>query len=316
MKGYLSILIVLSIAGCTYLQPSNLGAVDACKLSSVDDTTFCKSINTADSIWINPLNKIVNSRILERDSLLYVYFKYHQNVSGHEVTGCWMPFDRHSETGYIVLNFCDTSSKKSFQYTSTEAYTNFNLYQVVFSEDFKGHHDGDVYSFEYVSPCYNDSWQKYNSIGYYSPFQFFDVDFDGKQELLISDWGQCQGGNHYEVYKLDREGLKLMNDLPFNAIDNCTIINSENQTISLYQFDGISDCCKAVFSKHSDHIKKIIPIGLSNGWTTGGNILKEYYKQNKMNFKLDSLYQYFNQDSIYIYATINGRLTFVEKQSL
>lgn len=42
MKGYLSILIVLSIAGCTYLQPSNLGAVDACKLSSVDDTTFCK----------------------------------------------------------------------------------------------------------------------------------------------------------------------------------------------------------------------------------------------------------------------------------
>ena len=94
MKGYLSILIVLSIAGCTYLQPSNLGAVDACKLSSVDDTTFCKSINTADSIWINPLNKIVNSRILERDSLLYVYFKYHQNVSGHEVTGCWMPFDR------------------------------------------------------------------------------------------------------------------------------------------------------------------------------------------------------------------------------
>lgn len=159
MKGYLSILIVLSIAGCTYLQPSNLGAVDACKLSSVDDTTFCKSINTADSIWINPLNKIVNSRILERDSLLYVYFKYHQNVSGHEVTGCWMPFDRHSETGYIVLNFCDTSSKKSFQYTSTEAYTNFNLYQVVFSEDFKGHHDGDVYYFEYVSPCYNDSWQ-------------------------------------------------------------------------------------------------------------------------------------------------------------
>lgn len=245
-----------------------------------------------------------------------MYFKYHQNVSGHEVTGCWMPFDRHSETGYIVLNFCDTSSKKSFQYTSTEAYTNFNLYQVVFSEDFKGHHDGDVYYFEYVSPCYNDSWQKYNSIGYYSPFQFFDVDFDGKQELLISDWGQYQSGNHYEVYKLDRDGLKLMNDLPFNAIDNCTIINSENQTISLYQFDGISDCCKAVFSKHSDHIKKIIPIGLSNGWTTGGNILKEYYKQNKMNFKLDSLYQYFNQDSIYIYATINGCLTFVEKQSL
>ena len=216
----------------------------------------------------------------------------------------------------MIGNFCDTSSKKSFQYTSTEAYTNFNLYQVVFSEDFKGHHDGDVYYFEYVSPCYNDSWQKYNSIGYYSPFQFFDVDFDGKQELLISDWGQYQSGNHYEVYKLDRDGLKLMNDLPFNAIDNCTIINSENQTISLYQFDGISDCCKAVFSKHSDHIKKIIPIGLSNGWTTGGNILKEYYKQNKMNFKLDSLYQYFNQDSIYIYATINGCLTFVEKQSL
>ena len=72
MKGYLSILIVLSIAGCTYLQPSNLGAVDACKLSSVDDTTFCKSINTADSIWINPLNKIVNSRIFERDLPLQV----------------------------------------------------------------------------------------------------------------------------------------------------------------------------------------------------------------------------------------------------
>ena len=52
---------------------------------------------------------------------------------------------------------------------------------------------------------------------------------------------------------------------------------------------------------------------LSNGWITGGNILKEYYKQNK--WILNSIR--FTNISIKInYATINGRLTFVEKQSL
>lgn len=281
--------------------------------STIIDTTFFKSTDLADSCWIVQLRKIMFPDVLKKDSLINVYFKYRQIINGYEVTGRWMPLESDCETGHLVMNFRNTISGQSFQYIPVEIYTNFNICQVIYSENFKGHRDQDVYYFEYISPDYKDSW-KDSPIGYYSPFQFYDVDFDGEQELLISDWGQYQSGNHYDVYKIQNNGLQLIYYFPLNAIDNNTIFNPENRQISLCQFDGVADYCKVVFSKQPANIKKIIPRGLLNEGTTGGRILKEYYMQNKTNFKLDSLYQYFDQDSIFIYATINERLTLVEKQ--
>ncbi len=73
-----------------------------------------------DSTWINALNKIEFP--VQQDSLLNVYFKYNQIINGYEVTGRWMPFDPHSETGYLIMNFRDTINGNSFQYVNTEKY--------------------------------------------------------------------------------------------------------------------------------------------------------------------------------------------------
>ena len=73
-----------------------------------------------DSTWINALNKIEFP--VQQDSLLNVYCKYNQIINGYEVTGRWMPFDPHSETGYLIMNFRDTINGNSFQYVNTEKY--------------------------------------------------------------------------------------------------------------------------------------------------------------------------------------------------
>ena len=73
-----------------------------------------------DSAWINALNEIEFP--VQQDGLLNVYFKYNHIINGYEVTGRWMPFEPHSETGYLIMNFRDTINGNSFQYVNTEKY--------------------------------------------------------------------------------------------------------------------------------------------------------------------------------------------------
>lgn len=106
-----------------------------------------------------------------------------------------------------------------------------------------------------------------------------------------------------------------MGYVPFNTLNNDVTFDKYNKKIRLHCFDGVFDDSSIVFSKNPTTIRdKHIPQGLSEGWTTGGQILLNYYKQDKTDFRLDSIYQYFNQDSVLIYATVNGKLKLVKKQ--
>ena len=110
-----------------------------------------------------------------------------------------MPFDPHSETGYVVMNFRNSKNGTSFQYVNFEKYNNSNTDEVTFSDNFKGHRNGDVYYFDYPAPETELRGGLYQ-LGYVTPFQLLDVDFDGVRELLVSDWAQTKGGNHYAVF--------------------------------------------------------------------------------------------------------------------
>lgn len=254
-----------------------------------------------DSTWINALNKIEFP--VQQDSLLNVYFKYNQIINGYEVTGRWMPFEPQSETGYLIMNFRDTINGNSFQYVNTEKYNSYDIDNITFSKDFEGYRNGDVYYFDYSFPDANDSNEDFNNspIGYRTPFQFLDVNFDGEKELLINDWGRYQGGNHYAVYQITTDGLLLMDYPPFNRINNSTEFNAETKQIRLQEFDGVFDYSVVVFSNSATRItNRAIPTRLTN--TTSGYILEEYYQQKQTDFRLDSIYQYVNQDSVYVYG--------------
>lgn len=254
-----------------------------------------------DSTWINALNEI--GFPVQQDSLLNVYFKYNQIINGYEVTGRWMPFEPQSETGYLIMNFRNTINGNSFQYVNTEKYNSYDIDNITFSKDFEGYRNGDVYYFDYSFPDANDSNEDFNNspIGYRTPFQFLDVNFDGEKELLINDWGRYQGGNHYAVYQITTDGLLLMDYPPFNRINNSTEFNAETKQIRLQEFDGVFDYSVVVFSNSATRItNRAIPTRLTN--TTSGYILEEYYQQKQTDFRLDSIYQYVNQDSVYVYG--------------
>lgn len=264
-----------------------------------------------DSAWINALNEIEFP--VQQDGLLNVYFKYNQIINGYEVTGRWMPFDPHSETGYLIMNFRDTINGNSFQYVNTEKYNSYDTDNITFSKDFEGYRNGDVYYFDYSFPDANDSNEDFNNspIGYRTPFQFLDVNFDGEKELLINDWGRYQGGNHYAVYQITTDGLLLMDYPPFNRINNSTEFNAETKQIRLQEFEGVFDYSVVVFSDCATRItNRAIPTRLTN--TTSGYILEEYYQQEQTDFRLDSIYQYGNQDSVYVYGIVGNRLALID----
>lgn len=252
----------------------------------------------------------------KQDSLINVYFKYNQIVNGYEVTARWTPFEPHSETGSVIMNFRHTTSGQSFQYIEN-IYRNFDMDEIIFSKEFKGYQNGDVYCLDYII---NDNPDEYkdSSLYYYAPFQFYDVDFDGEQELLINDCDQIKGVNTYRAYKIGENDIELMDYVPFNVLDNEVTFDKPNKKIRLHCFDGAFDSSSIVFSKYPTVISnKEIPQGLSQGWTTSGQILEEYYNQNKTDFRLDSIYQnlhYTERDSVFIYAMTNSGLTLVAKR--
>jgi hypothetical protein len=208
------------------------------------DTTFQKSNNPADSVWIRRLNTIKLPKSIQQDNLINVYFKYNQIINGYEVTARWLPFHPKCETGYLIMDFrYNEEWRDSFKYVETEKYNNYNTDKVTFSKGFQGYQNGDVYYFDYISPETCNPYPEYNNnspIGYNTPFQFTDVDFDGKEELLINDWYQGQGGNGYYVYKIKGNSIQLIDYPPFNSIDNLTKFDYENKTITLQDKEEIS----------------------------------------------------------------------------
>lgn len=95
-----------------------------------------------DTNWIDRLDQIPLPDSIQTDDFINVYFKYNKLICGYEVTARWMPFDPHSETGYVVMNFRNSKNGTSFQYVNFEKYNNSSTDEVTFSENFKGHRNG------------------------------------------------------------------------------------------------------------------------------------------------------------------------------
>ena len=292
MKHCIHILVVLIMFGCGNRQT-------ATRTKQIKtDTTFYKSNHPLDSAWINALNKINLPKSIKQDCLINVYFKYNQIVNGYEITGRWMPFEPTGcETGYLIMNFRDTTNGNSFQYINTKKYNSYDTDNITFSKELKGYHNGDIYHFDYLD-TQNAQFED-SPISYYAPFQFYDVDFDGEKELLINDWSKGKQGNTYTPFDIQNNALKRIESIPLENIDNTMKFDRKKKQIVYYNYDGCCYGCVAFFSKHSVTITDTTIPSTLQGYA-GEWILDKYYKQTNSDFRLDSIYQSFN-DTLGIY---------------
>lgn len=259
--------------------------------------------SASDSVWIRALHRIPLPEEIEQRVRINVYLKYKTPINGYVVTARWMPFDATCETGYIVLNFRHKKTGRTFHYINTEKYNNYNTDQISFARDFTGHRNGDLHLLDYPDPM-QQSDETYptdatHPLGYRTPFQFYDVDFDGTNEFLLSDWGQYRGGNQYTAYEIGPHGLEPIDYLPFNQLYTDTEIDRTKRTITLHIEDGANDACTLYFSKSGQPSASPAQLPELPTWS-GSRILEEYARAKEHPFRLDSIHAHHN-DSLYIY---------------
>lgn len=176
-----------------------------------------------------------------------VYIRYDKPVNDYLVNGEFYPFNDQSETGQVTLRFKSLTGGQDFVFTNVgesevgypdnpSKFTGFNIYEYIFADENARFHDGDTLMFRYNTlPSVFEGSPLY----YYAEFQFFDVDFDGKDEFLVSDYYRGKGGNNYTVYEITSNGLMKKSFKPFDRITNVTIFNSEKRVITDVLNDGV-----------------------------------------------------------------------------
>lgn len=194
-----------------------------------------------------------------------VNIKYDKPINGYVVTGEFYPFDAQSETGQVSLNFKSITGRQDFVFSnvgkfedcdkkSPTKFTGYNICELIFSDENARFHDGDTLVFHYNTEpgVFEDS-----PLYYYAEFQFFDVDFDGKEEFLVSDYYRGKGGNDYEVYEITPKGLKKKAFKPFDRISNVTVFDAERRVITDVLHDGVfsSDYTEYKISKDGNSAK-------------------------------------------------------------
>lgn len=250
-----------------------------------------KDISTCESTqWVAKLDSVSLQYDICSDSAISVYFKYNQAISGYEVTAKWLPFNKMSETGAVVINFHNLRSGMDCQYFA-EKYNSFDTDKISYAKDFKGHNDGDIHYFDYTSPDTIDTFKDINDnspVGYYTPFQFLDIDYDGNDELLISDWYQGQAGNNYEVFKITDRGLQELDYLPLNRLSNIDKIDMEKKVIAHVSFSGADDEAVFYFS-NKERENKITQIPQFYSNSANSFDFEKYNRELGAPFTLDSI---------------------------
>ena len=161
-----------------------------------------------------------------------VHFKYDTPISGYIVEGMFYPFTEVSETGQVEVSFRSLETGDIFVYSnvglnvddtnSPAKFSGYNIDEIVFSDGFQSWKSIDSLTFTLntTKDPYPDS-----PLLYAAEFQFYDIDNDGVDELLVNQWDRHRGGNYYDVYSITKDGLKEKSFPDVGTIDNTTIIS-------------------------------------------------------------------------------------------
>ena len=178
-----------------------------------------------------------------KNTPIKVSFEYDRVVDGYKVSGYFHPCSEDGEWGKVTMNFVK-DGKVEFVFHSDH----YSCYSTTHGNiHWK---NGEHYVFKYILPEKDNSYYSSNNpLGYHTSFQFYDVNFDGKPELLVSDYSRERGGNNFNVYSINGSSLTHLNYPPYNANCNSCEFYPEHQEIVTFYEDGVWENMKIVFHK-------------------------------------------------------------------
>ena len=181
-----------------------------------------------------------------------IHIKCNQPVNGYNVEVFFIPENMIYDkiTGPAKLVFINQKTGKKQQIIS--------LYFAVPSKIFPDFEDldsfahGQTCNLDYGLPNDTDEWIAAHPLYYGAlPFFFADVNFDGKQELLLTQFGQGQRGcSTYIVFSITPDGAfddLLASQAPFDRLDDFSEIDRENRQIIIPYHNGASDSYSEIY---------------------------------------------------------------------
>lgn len=222
----------LKVRTVTETEVDNMDYYKEVVLDSTPLTTYKRLRQENEANWIGHLMSVDLSEFSsDINDSLNVFIRFDTEVNGYTVTCRFMPFGNDTETGFAVLNFRDDNSdlflfsdKTCFYHTLAMSGTGIKWRNM------------DTYEFNYIEPEDTESHpvNEKHPFGYYTPFQFVDVDFDGEKEMMLNDLAMYREGNGYRPYKIKGNRFAPFDIFPYNSIVNSTEFDFKNRTMRSY----------------------------------------------------------------------------------
>ena len=238
------------------------------------DTTKPYKVSSNAS-WVQELKQ--RNPLKDSTNITSVYFRYDTIVNGYEVSGIFYPIYQEdykndswggwsSESGvYMVFHNVQTGNEftlnKMGKWISdndnSEYFMSSNILDI-FSNSFKGFGKDDAYIFKY----HDEQTCSENPLLLDADFQFADVDFDGKDELVICNHGGGpRGCNSFDLYDITADGLVMkesQNEFSWFAFDEYTKFDTINRCIIWSASESAFECGEYVYQADENGDYKLI----------------------------------------------------------
>ena len=232
---------------------------------------------------------------------------YTNIINGMKVSVIWQPRNNPGSSilGEAIIKFTNVEDGKSFTiYNSNFGLSKDSVKELNIEWDDENSRikfDKKNITLKYVPPpLFEDDLGD-------SPFFFFDLDFDGKNELIVE--GRHQGQRSMSIFKvyvlkgksLASENEQITDDEPYLQLDARSSIDVKNKTINIY---GSSGACN-----NFDKTYRFLPS--KNDTKKGKYILEEYSLRESVEEGV-----YLNCNSFVYKVDTNKNLTLISKEIL
>ena len=218
---------------------------------------------TCHNNWVHELEN--KNPLKDSTEYISVYFRFDTIINDFEVSGILYPFysEQYGWSMYengVRLFFHSRNTSKEYIWTDFDetcqyfknTFMSKNVFDIVTAQDFQGFKNGDSFTFKYNA---QQSAEPENPLLPNPEYQFFDIDFDGKDEFLLNYYhGGAKGCSMSGIYEIT--DTAFVPKCPVGSddhfyIDENTIIDSDTKTItevnknSLYCEDWSTSCYQA-----------------------------------------------------------------------
>lgn len=298
----------LKVRAVTETEVDNIDFYEVVVLDSTPLTTYKRLRPENEADWIGHLMSVDLSEFSsDINDSLNVFIKFDTEVNGYTVTCRFMPFGNDTETGFAVLNFRNDNSDVFLLSDKTCFY-----HTLIMSGTGTIWKNMDAYEFNYIEPTGTKSYpvNERHPFGYYTPFQFVDVDFDGEKEMMLNDLAMYREGNGYYPYKIKGNRFVPFDIFPYNSIVNSTEFDFKNKTIRSFTHYHADFAEFVYFSLPREKEWRITDFpelhSSSYGYSTKEDIL------NSQILAIDSIKEYYF-DTLFVYRRYRHSLKLTDK---